>query len=135
MLSDEVPDTLLALLLQELFKSVRAKVVEELPQVLFLLVTLVLVQLISRSILATNMEVDSDIDGNHHVVFCWNVADRALEPNCVLCDHNGDSISVTKRAETKMQSRLHDSYVYSISCTQNVNTIWDVQARCTAFLT
>lgn len=104
-LSDEVPNTLFEFLLQELLEPVGAEIIEKLSEVILLLFIM--------TILATNMEVHSDIDRNHDIVLCRDVLDGALESNCIFCDHCSDPFRITECAEAAMKSWLQDSVINS----------------------
>lgn len=118
LMPNEVPDALLTFLLQELLQSVWPKVVEELLQVLLLLFFM--------TVLAPDMEVDSDIESYHNVVLGRNVRDWALESYGVFGYHHGHSPCITQCAETAVESRIHDSSIYSETLSQSVHSIGDV---------
>jgi len=121
LLSDEVPDSFFAFLLEELFQSVRTEIVKELSEVvLFLLLV---------ALLVPDVEVDTDVDRHHNVVFGRDVMDRALESDCVFSDHGGHSPCITQGAEAAMKPWLHQALIYSKSLADGVNAVRDVQAR------
>ena len=70
---DEISDSLLAFLLEKLLKSVGSEIVEEFFAVLFI-----------SLLVPSDMEVDTDIEGNPNIVLGRNILDGTLVSYCIL---------------------------------------------------
>jgi len=120
-LLEEVSDLFIALFLEQFFKSVRPKVVEELFGIFFVYFL--------GHIRSSNMKVNTNINGDSDVVFGRNVSDWALEPDCVFGDHHGHSFVATITASI---SWLHDTVVFTPNLLKSIDTIRDVKFVYTA---
>ena len=111
-LFNEVSDTFFTLLLEQLFKSVWAKIVEELSAILFLCL-----------FASSNVEVDSNVERDSHIILCGDMLNWALVPNGVFCDHCLDFFPTAVAASV---SWVHNTRVLTKDSLQSVNTVWNV---------
>jgi hypothetical protein len=117
-LLQEVSDFFIAFFLEELFKSIRTKVVEKLTGIFLL-----------RCLRSSNVEVNPDVDRDSHVIFGWHVSYWAFEPDCVLGDHDCDALVVAVAAS---ETWLHDTLINAPLLLKREYSVWHIHLTVTA---
>jgi hypothetical protein len=108
----KVTDAFVALLLEELLKPVGTKIIEKLFDVFFL------------SLLASaDVEVDTDVESDPHIIFGGHICDWALEPNGVFGDHHTDLFVLAVKHSA---ARIHDTVVLAEPLLHSVHTVGDI---------
>lgn len=80
----------------------------------------------------TNMEVDTNINGNTNIVLGGHVVDGAVESNGVLGDHRTDSVLAAATVPVAASiSWLHDAVSLSVYLLQSVHTVGNVDLAIT----
>ena len=119
----EISNTLLALLLEKLLKSVWTEVVKEFLDIFLLLL------FIFDILASTNMEINANIKWDHDVIFCWDLLDRALESDGVLGNHHGDGSEISTMAEATLKTRFDNSSSFTEMLAKSVHAIWNEHVR------
>jgi hypothetical protein len=77
--------------------------------------------------MAPNVEVDSDVEGYHHIISCWNVSNGALVPNGILGDHNCNSPGIHTGAEAAIASWIHEASLLTKVLLEGEQTIGNIK--------
>ena len=79
------------------------------------------------------MEVDTDIQGYHHVIFGGDILDWALVSDGILGDHDSHSSGVTASAEAAVASWIHKSSFLAEKLLKGEKPIWDIKLSLAVF--
>ena len=124
LLFNKISDSFIALLLKKLLKSVRSKVVKEFLDI-FLLVL---------RFQSADMEVDSHIDCDPHIILGRNICYRAFVPDRVLGDHCHNFSGTAPSGVAASEPRSHDSSILSKNLLQSEDSIGDIEFPNAAWL-